>query len=863
MLGAAPTFWRRRIVLAAAAVAALFALAGLLARGADAATAPTPVVPQSVWGVYVAKATAKGFAGSTLVPVRGNHVNVLIVNGKGMSATDVARLERFARQARLRTFVLNGPAGSRAKTSVPRCRLSSTARLERCLRLAATVRGARRLAASRAAAVVLVRVKSQRSLNALRHSEGATRIVAILDLEPGSAFRNSANWRRAIRAADADARLDVAFAPRSAGARQLLAAYSAQLSAELRTTSASGGGATGAGASGGTGGTGGAAGGPGGASGGAGGSGGGAGGSADTQAPTAPAELVRTGFSQTTISVAWQASTDNVAVATYRLHRGGDVIGTTATVVYTFSGLTCGTGYTLGVEALDAAGNASSRTPLTTSTGACAQAPPAGDTQPPTAPTGMAFTAKTQTSVTVGWSGATDDVGVVGYHLYRNSVRIASTSLLGYTFGALACGTSYTFALGAYDAAGNVSNSAEATGTIATDPCDAPPPPPSPPPPPGDGFANLWVDLDGGTCTRSATLVAYDSAAACASFAGAYLAASGGDTVRVKAGTYPGKVTVGGTKTPAVTFIGEPETVIDSGTGKDNGLTLIGNVIIDAVNIAGDYPQVWFREPGNSTWRNSRMYEGRQERNCGNSEPVMIYSSSLSFTVSNSAMQNIVIEAQRAAPAGEAGACAPDGYHLEQLRIDGNVDGVLLDRVTFEACLNGAGYNGCGSGQVFVTSPSTMVYPRNLTIRNSIFKGGPNYWIQTHTNVSVCNGWTIAYNTFKNSSSYACGSRSNMLLVGNLGTEPQNCVSGTTYTKNVWQWSTGTPCGTDTRVTGTNFQVNQLGLNADFTLAAGSPAIDAAETAGYCTTSLGSVDRFGNTRPVGAAGCDAGAHERS
>ena len=43
-------------------------------------------------------------------------------------------------------------------------------------------------------------------------------------------------------------------------------------------------------------------------------------------------------------------------------------------------------------------------------------------------------------------------------------------------------------------------------------------------------------------------------------------------------------------------------------------------------------------------------------------------------------------------------------------------------------------------------------------------------------------------------------------------------------------------------------------------LQAGSPAIDAAETSGYCTTTLGGLDNAGGSRPVGAA-CDAGAHE--
>ena len=51
---------------------------------------------------------------------------------------------------------------------------------------------------------------------------------------------------------------------------------------------------------------------------------------------------------------------------------------------YTFTGLTCNTSYSLGVEAFDAAGNVSPRTPLTASSGACdTTAPTVSITAPP------------------------------------------------------------------------------------------------------------------------------------------------------------------------------------------------------------------------------------------------------------------------------------------------------------------------------------------------------------------------------------------------------------------------------------------------------------------------------------------------
>jgi hypothetical protein len=58
-------------------------------------------------------------------------------------------------------------------------------------------------------------------------------------------------------------------------------------------------------------------------------------------------------------------------------------------------------------------------------------------------------------------------------------------------------------------------------------------------PPVGDVVtANVWVDTDGGTCSRSGSLVAYSSASACSTPQLACAAATGGDTVGMQPGTY-------------------------------------------------------------------------------------------------------------------------------------------------------------------------------------------------------------------------------------------------------------------------------------------------------------------------------------
>jgi hypothetical protein len=58
-------------------------------------------------------------------------------------------------------------------------------------------------------------------------------------------------------------------------------------------------------------------------------------------------------------------------------------------------------------------------------------------------------------------------------------------------------------------------------------------------------FGNLWVDTSGGTCTNSATLVAYNDAAACGSLGAAMQAVnSDHETIVVKPGTYSGAQTI-------------------------------------------------------------------------------------------------------------------------------------------------------------------------------------------------------------------------------------------------------------------------------------------------------------------------------
>jgi hypothetical protein len=92
----------------------------------------------------------------------------------------------------------------------------------------------------------------------------------------------------------------------------------------------------------------------------------------DTLAPSTPTNLAVTA-SSTTATLSWTASSDNVAVVTYDIYRGGSLVGSVSspTVSFTNTGLVRNTAYSYTVIARDAARNssaASAAAPVTTAT---------------------------------------------------------------------------------------------------------------------------------------------------------------------------------------------------------------------------------------------------------------------------------------------------------------------------------------------------------------------------------------------------------------------------------------------------------------------------------------------------------------
>ncbi len=177
----------------------------------------------------------------------------------------------------------------------------------------------------------------------------------------------------------------------------------------------------------------------------------------DTVAPSAPTGLAGSAPSSTSVSLSWNASTDNVAVTGYRVYRNGTQVGTltvsaphSGTVNYTdTNSLQGSTTYTYTVRAYDAASNLSGQSNQATVT--------TPDTIAPSVPTGLSGTASSGTQVNLTWNASTDSggSGMADYLVYRNGNQVATRTVTNYSDTSLSPATQYTYTVRARDHAGN------------------------------------------------------------------------------------------------------------------------------------------------------------------------------------------------------------------------------------------------------------------------------------------------------------------------------------------------------------------------------------------------------------------------
>ena len=566
----------------------------------------------------------------------------------------------------------------------------------------------------------------------------------------------------------------------------------------------------------------------------------------DTSPPSAPQNMRIVSTTPTSGTIAWDPATDNVGVSSYDVFRAGTKVGSAATTSYTVSGLACGTSSSVGVRAVDAAGNTSPQTTVTVTTPTCT------DVQPPTAPTSVKAGTPTATSVPLTWTASTDNVGVMGYDVYRNSAKIGSTPSPSYAASGLNCGTTYTFAVAAYDAAGNRSAQAQVVSTTAL--CSQ-----------SSTGGTVFVNPNGNdsaACTQTAP---------CRSFGRAYRAAQPGQVVEIAAGSYPNQsVSPDPAKTGSTDVVlrpapgatvnvdgfyqwGASHTTVDGAGGDLNisgfevgdpasrsnrvtditfrnidflgGQSQVLNVdglTLDNLDIGGNcdgYDALRFNDPVGTAGdaddpANVVVKDSRIGRICWPN------SADHPDCVAMSAGHNVTFDGNRIWQCGSQGL-----YLISEL--GGNIHDVQIQNNMFGDCRTSGGYSNCVNSLILdVRSPGLA----NVTVRYNAFAVN-----QQPMRVS---GGTSAQN---------------IQVYGNAGEGPgcETPNGAVSYGYNVWD---DAKCASTDMTSDPKFVSSVSGSGFDLHLQSGSPAIGKGDPTRYPSS-----DADGDTRTTPP---DAGADQR-
>jgi hypothetical protein len=207
----------------------------------------------------------------------------------------------------------------------------------------------------------------------------------------------------------------------------------------------------------------------------------------DSTPPTAPTNLRVTATGQTSVTLAWNASTDNSGTFSYVVRQDNHLSWTVSQsqTSYTLTWMSPGRTYSFFVYAVDRALNTSGSSNTVTVT---TQA----NTTPPTAPV-LSVPNVSPSQVWLSWTESTDDLpfSSVGYTIFVNGQVATGLNWINHREASLRHlppGTTHTFKVTARDGSGNTadSNSVSVTTLASTDTV-----PPSAP-------TNLRIDFDQG-----------------------------------------------------------------------------------------------------------------------------------------------------------------------------------------------------------------------------------------------------------------------------------------------------------------------------------------------------------------------------
>ncbi len=189
----------------------------------------------------------------------------------------------------------------------------------------------------------------------------------------------------------------------------------------------------------------------------------------DTIPPSVPTNLTAAPFSATQIDLSWNPSTDNVAMAGFKVYdSNGTFLKTVTANAASITGLSPDAQYCFTVSAYDTSGNESGK-----SSQACAKTLISGgsDTTPPSIPTNFTATTVSATQIDMSWNPSTDNIAMAGYKVYDyfGGAYLKSVTMTFTSFTGLSPDTQYCFTVSAYDTSGNESGkSSQACATTTT-----------------------------------------------------------------------------------------------------------------------------------------------------------------------------------------------------------------------------------------------------------------------------------------------------------------------------------------------------------------------------------------------------------
>jgi hypothetical protein len=432
--------------------------------------------------------------------------------------------------------------------------------------------------------------------------------------------------------------------------------------------------------------------------------------------------------------------------------------------------------------------------------------------------------------------------------------------------------------------------------------------------------ANVWVGASG-SCKRSATPAAYNTATACATLDAAYHAAAMNDTVDVKCGTYGSQAfsydssKTGGTVTfqpesaGCVTINGSPVgislksnvgyltikgfvlngpdgAVQDAGSGVSKNVTIDGNKINVGKKLNGCCDVSLHAIDG---WKIVNNTIGPSC--CGklyNSSPVGLRIGKPSSTapnsnnvlIDNNLLQNVVRNCSYWPTSGFGfcpdTTCISSGCHSDGIHIWGLQNSTISRNRIYNAEVAG----------IFLEQANLSLNKNISIVSNAVRTVGGSSGIYVKANGSNAIGgtWNIAFNSVvglimvpgTGFTGVAAGTVINLignagsLLVANSSGNNAGCTGAAaglklTYSYNVWNnigGATVGPCGS-TDVAGATSFVNTAAapqVGVDLHLAAATQSADNRVPSTNCTA-VTTKDFDGQTRPMGTK-CDAGADER-